>query len=101
MGQAPNETEIRMFFILTISFAIGGLVFGAFANEFLGTSVDVGTPTAGSAMTAIAGLYLMFIPGLCLAFGLPAWFLIMLTMLQIFWIYLLYCVTVRPLIPLT
>jgi len=103
MGQAPNETEIKMFFILTLAFAIGGLVFGAFANEFLAESVSTGeveVSSPKSAISAVLGLFSMFIPGLGFVW-LPAWFATMLTVLQLFWIYLLYAVAFRPFIPLT
>jgi hypothetical protein len=104
MGDAPNDTEMRMFFILTLGMVIFGLFIGAAGSEFLWGDIDTVSPsTAGgftASLTILSGLASMFTPLLGIIY-LPVWLLIPITLVQIFWYYLLYAVVIRPLIPFT
>lgn len=107
MGAGPNEIEMRMFFVLTIAFVLGGIVFGGFVNEFFGESITSwgnemtgGDATSSGAISAMTGMMSMFIPGLAFIW-LPWWFASFLLVLQIIWYYLGFAVILRPLIPMT
>jgi len=100
MGQGPNDTEIRIFIVLTISLAIAGLVFGAFANEFLRSGIDTtDTPTPGS-LSALWGMISMFAPFLGFVW-LPWYVASILTIIQLVWIVMLIKVVILPFIPFT
>ena len=102
MGHAPNDTEVRMFFILTLGMVIFGIILGVMSPEFLFgdvTTNDLGTPDSLEGVEDVIGSLLsMFAPFLGVLY-LPVWLVLIIGVIQLFWYYLLYCIVVRPLTP--
>lgn len=115
MGSGPNDTEIRIFIVLTIALALSGMIFGLFVFEFVEVAIEeappghmvdlmeeiTSRPKVSAAAGIIGGMMSMFIPFASFLMGFPAILSVLLTIIQIIWIYLLIAVLIRPFIPLT